>query len=416
MDTTLTTSGPRPAPRRGLVVRDRRWLFDFAFGVVLAVVTVAPYVPSEELLTTTAGLGLVGAVVFRRTLPALAVVAAIGSALVFVYANDRGGAVIVVVPIMVYSAARWMRPGLGHVSLVAGLGGAVLGPLRWMGGGRLFSATTFAAYGAVVVACAGIVVGAYLIGRRRSDSVAVARQRETAEAERRRLVQAEEEQRALSASVSERQRIARELHDIVAHSLSVIVVQAEGGRALTAKHPERAPEVFGTIAEASREALVEMRRMVGLLRNENDDTGSRSPAPGLFDLPELVRRSGVDADFRVHGATPAVHPTLGLTAYRIVQESLTNVLKHAGPAARTTVRVDYRPDSIHLLVADDGRGTGAGGGRGGHGLTGMAERVGLHGGTLTAGPPPGPPGGFVVSAVLPMSPVRGRAGEGRVGP
>jgi signal transduction histidine kinase len=204
-------------------------------------------------------------------------------------------------------------------------------------------------------------------------------------------------------TVEERARIARELHDIVAHSLSVIVVQAEGGRALAAKRPERAAEVLGTIAETSREALEEMRRMVQLLRSGNGEPEKAAylPTPGLEDLADLVRKTSEIAQFTVFGAVPKVSRALGLSAYRIVQESLTNVLKHAGPDAVARVTVAYTAEAVEIEVSDDGRGASAGSDGLGHGLQGMRERVALHGGTFTSAPRP--EGGFTVRARLPYA-------------
>jgi signal transduction histidine kinase len=195
------------------------------------------------------------------------------------------------------------------------------------------------------------------------------------------------------------------MHDVVAHGLSVIVVQADGARYSAAKDPGAAVEALDTIAASGRDALTEMRRLLGLLRA--GDTGVR-PQPGLGDLALLVeeaRAAGtrVDADLPV-GDRPEVSDGVGLAAYRIVQEALTNVRKHAGPDARVRLRVSV-DDALVIEVRDDGRGFAAGDdGRGpgpaGLGLIGMGERAAAHGGTVEAGPAAG--GGFVVSARLPL--------------
>ena len=229
-------------------------------------------------------------------------------------------------------------------------------------------------------------------------------------AERDELRQAEEQQRSRAGESTERNRIARELHDIVAHSLSVIVVQAEGGRALAAKRPEQAVETLGTIAETGRNALEEMRRIVGVLRggeaaSSTDGPSAYAPLPGLGDIDELVRGTSDAAELVSYGSPPEVSPADGLTAYRVVQESLTNVLKHAGPAARARVTLAYTTDSIEIDVSDDGRGAATLAETvTGHGLLGMRERVTALGGTLSAAPRPG--GGYAVRASLPLAGAR----------
>jgi signal transduction histidine kinase len=193
------------------------------------------------------------------------------------------------------------------------------------------------------------------------------------------------------------------MHDVVAHGLSVIVVQADGARYAAAKDPDVAVSTLGTIAGTGREALTEMRRLLGLLRD--GDTGVR-PQPSLDDVRHLVeeaRAAGTRVDAELPEPTPVVPDGVGLAAYRIVQEALTNVRKHAGPAAAARVRVAVDRD-LRVEVRDDGRGAAAapGGPDGrGLGLVGMRERTAVHGGTLEAGPATG--GGFVVSARLPLT-------------
>jgi signal transduction histidine kinase len=250
-----------------------------------------------------------------------------------------------------------------------------------------------------VVACFAVVSAAHVVGRKLRESEVSATRQQRSEAERVRLLESEQEQRARAATVDERNRIARELHDIVAHSLSVIVVQAEGGRALAARHPERAGEVLGTIAETGREALTETRRILGVLREGREGEGAEHrPQPGLADIAELVQRTSDRVELTTFGTAPALAPAVGLTAYRVVQESLTNVLKHAGPSARARVVLACTADAVEIEITDDG-GTATVPDGQGHGLRGMAERVSLHDGELTAGP--GPTGGFVVRARIP---------------
>jgi signal transduction histidine kinase len=377
---------------------DRRFAVDFALSVVVGLLVATPYVrgaPDAALATTV----LVSSLMMRRVLPPVALAVATAGALGQLLTSSTPMIGIVVVPMVIYSAARWGSRSTGQAALLLGLLGSLLGPAFWaLSVGQSAAALVYFAMG--VTGCAGIVLAAYLVGRRRREGVENIRERELSELERSRLMLAEQQQRAAVAAVDERNRIARELHDIVAHSLSVIVVQAEGGRALAARRPERAPEVLGTIAETSRTALEEMRRMVGLLRSgQGEDPTSYVPTPGLAEIPELVHKASASAQLTLTGEVPPVPQALGLTVYRIVQESLTNVLKHAGPTATAHVRLTYGPTAITVEVHDDGQGATASSDGLGHGLRGMAERVALHHGVLTAVPGPR---GFTVRATLPL--------------
>jgi signal transduction histidine kinase len=207
------------------------------------------------------------------------------------------------------------------------------------------------------------------------------------------------EAEAVRAVAEERARIARELHDVIAHSVSVMVVQAGAAEEVLRTAPERALAPVRAIQETGREALVEMSRLVGLLRDHASELGL-APQPGLADLGmliEQVRDAGLPVDVQVEGQPRHVPLGVDLSAYRVVQEALTNALKHAGEA-RATVRLRYRPDSLELEVLDDGPGT-ANGHVGGHGLVGMRERIAVFGGEFDAGPRED--GGFRVRAVLP---------------
>jgi signal transduction histidine kinase len=200
----------------------------------------------------------------------------------------------------------------------------------------------------------------------------------------------------------ERTRIARELHDVVAHRVSLMTVQAGAAKAVAAQDLADALQAMGAVEEAGRQALAELRHLLGVLRPESD-LGGLGPQPGLADLPRLVeqiRGAGVDVALTKDGLPAALPARVDLFAYRIIQEALTNVLKHAGPGARTDVRLGADRTGIVVEVCDDGRGAGAvQGGTGGHGLIGMRERALLLGGTLDAGPHQG--GGFRVIAHLP---------------
>ena len=218
-----------------------------------------------------------------------------------------------------------------------------------------------------------------------------------------RQLEAEREQRAREAVSAERGRIARELHDIVAHAISVIAIQADAATKLLRHDPGRAREPLETVQTTARGALAEMRQLVGLLReSEVGADAPLEPRPGIADLERLVddvKRSGLAVKLEIEGERRSLPPTLDLAAYRIVQEGLTNVRKHAG-AAQAQVSIRYERDRLDILVRDDGRLATATGG-GGHGLVGVRERVILLGGQLEAGP--ATDGGFILHARLPLT-------------
>ncbi|MFB6888693.1 sensor histidine kinase [Kitasatospora sp. NPDC056327] len=219
----------------------------------------------------------------------------------------------------------------------------------------------------------------------------------------------ERDAQAKVAVAAERARIARELHDVVAHNVSVMIVQADGAAYVLDNSPQQAKEALGTIASTGRQALVEMRRLLGVLRTADTKGEEYVPQPGVEELPELLdqcRTAGLQVDFATSGNPRELPRGVELTVYRIVQEALTNVRKHGGPDVHARVAVDFGERELAVLVEDDGRGStdeklAAGGTDGqGHGLIGMRERVGMVSGSLDVGPRPG--GGFRIRAVLPL--------------
>jgi signal transduction histidine kinase len=223
------------------------------------------------------------------------------------------------------------------------------------------------------------------------------------------LLRSDQEDSARRAVAAERARIARELHDVVSHAISVTVLQARGGRRLVGVDDAAVRRSLDAIEHTNTAALGDMRRLLAVLRDTEDvTTDGLMPQPSLSRLEELVeqvRGSGLPVDLEVSGEPGIVPPGVDLSAYRIVQEALTNVLKHAGTTARARVQVTYRPDDVDVAVIDDGRLWVSGGEAtrhgDGHGLINIRERVAVVGGTVKAGP--GPDGGFVVHAHLPYS-------------
>jgi signal transduction histidine kinase len=273
----------------------------------------------------------------------------------------------------VWTGARIFWAGLG--AYIVGTGAAVaLGPNP--NGGATFVAVSF-----VVMALVRLV----LVRDRERRAWLVDRERELA---------------AREAVVEERARIARELHDAIAHNVSMMVVQAGAERRVLGEEQHSTREVLGTVEQIGRGALTEMRRLVGMLRSEDDEP--LAPQPGLADLERLVgqvRDAGLPVELNVEGQRRELPVGLELSAYRIVQEALTNALKHAGEA-RATVAVRYRDDSLELEIVDDGPGSAARAVSGGHGLVGMRERVALYGGRFEAGRRA--TGGFTVRVLLPI--------------
>lgn len=306
--------------------------------------------------------------------------------------------------VVIYTVAA--RGGPRWASLLALFGGlcaAPLSQLRWppnttSTGGQIF----------FTVVLAVPFVLAWVLG----DSIRTRRAYFDQLEERATRLEKEREAQAKVAVAGERARIARELHDVVAHNVSVMVVQADGAAYVLDAAPEQAKQALETISSTGRQALAEMRRLLGVLRTgDTQEGGEYVPQPDveqIEDLVEQVRKTGITVDFKIEGTARALPSGVELTAYRIVQEALTNSRKHGGPDVGASVRLVYFDDGLGLLVEDDGRGAAHemyedGGADGhGHGLIGMRERVGMVGGTLDAGPRPG--GGFRISALLPLKP------------
>ena len=217
---------------------------------------------------------------------------------------------------------------------------------------------------------------------------------------RARIAERERDLVAREAVVEERARIARELHDVIAHHVSMIVLQAGAERRVLDVEHTSTLEVLETVERTGRSALTEMRRLLGMLRGDADEP--LTPQPGLRDVPTLVtqlREAGLSVELNVEGERRELPAGIELSAYRIVQEALTNALKHAGEAP-ASVNIRYGSESLELEIADDGAGASATVPSGGHGLVGMRERVALYGGQLEAGRRSS--GGFVVHVLLPL--------------
>ncbi|MFI2027944.1 sensor histidine kinase [Streptomyces buecherae] len=316
--------------------------------------------------------------------------------------NPADFAMLVVIYTCAANGARWAS----WLGLVGGLCAPTLAALRWPPpeAQTQWQSVVSVAFMTIPFALAWVL----------GDSIRTRRAYYAQLEERAARLEREREAQAKVAVAGERARIARELHDVVAHNVSVMVVQADGAAYVLDAAPEQAKQALETISGTGRQALAEMRRLLGVLRTgEGSEGGEYVPQPGveqLTDLIEQVRGAGLPVDFKVAGEPRPLDSGVELTAYRIVQEALTNTRKHGGEHVGATVRLSYADTELDLLIEDDGRGAGrelyeAGGADGlGHGLIGMRERVGMVGGRLDAGPRNG--GGFRVSAVLPLKPSR----------
>jgi signal transduction histidine kinase len=311
--------------------------------------------------------------------------------------------------VMVYALAVYAPRWASRAGLAVGLVSSALAALRYFTSAfdpytSGTSVDTLLQTVLFSVAIAVTVVAAWALGDLRRTRM----QQLSGLQERARLLELERDQEMRLAASTERARIAREMHDVVAHSLSVVIAQADGGRYAAEADPPAATRALDQISATGRQALTDMRALLGVLR---EDGGQEyAPQPDIAAIKQLVtdvQASGLDVDLIVEGSPVPMPAGPQLAAYRIVQESLTNVLKHAGPASRAWVRLQWRTDALEVAVLDDGRGAAAAVAEAdgpvpagsGHGLLGMRERAELHGGRLTAAPRHG--GGFGVHAVLP---------------
>ena len=345
---------------------------------------------------------MVVSLAFRRINPLLAVVvcAAAGTGMVIQVTTPVPAMLTVLV--VIFSAARHLSLTAGLVVIPLGIAASIIGPLSWLG--RIPEGQRFLAGGLLSLLCLSAMANAYLLGRRITVQGHVAKLDETLAEERFLAGERSTQDATELADGRARAEVARELHDVVAHSLSVIVVQAEGAKALATKKPEAAIEALDVIARTGRSSIEEMRRIVSLLRGESDaDFG---PSPSLPQIPEMVAKAGPRITLEMPEELPPVPESLGLTVFRVVQESVTNFLKHAGPTAQAIATITCEPEAIDIRVTDDGVGVQASTEGRGAGVRGMRERVAAMGGTFKAGPRTG--GGYEVKVRLPLPSQLGR--------
>jgi signal transduction histidine kinase len=377
-------------------VRRSPLAFDVGLAVVLALVTLAGSVgesyPSQPANKPPSGVHLAApaaayvlvavsalALIWRRRRPVLVLAISLGAALLYTCLGYFSGAIMLNPMFALYAVAVEIPTaravGLSVITMLSLMAAnAAFGPFGIGGGFFLIPGEVAAA----------LSLGLWVAGRRAYSL------RESAEQARR-------------AVDAERLRIARELHDVVAHTMATINVQAGVAVHVLDRQPDQAAQALEAIKQASKEGLSELRGILNVLR-QADEHDERSPAPRLAQLDELIEnatRAGLSTSVTIHGQARTLAPTVDLTAYRVVQESLTNALRYAGPTT-ASVTLSYTDDQLEVEVLDGGRGRADGTPHGaGHGIAGMRERAEAVGGTLIAGP--GPQGGFRVQARLPLS-------------
>jgi signal transduction histidine kinase len=398
-------------------LRVRPWLADAVLAVVLVASSANAFTVQPAVLPVLAALA--GALLARRRFPvaALTVSLLVAAAQVIggighTFRNSPlqptfadAGILVLVYTVATVRPRRVSLTGLAVCVLVFGAAVARWNPAVVVGRRPLEFVVVYATY-ALMPVCAWVL----------GDSMAYRRAYLAALEERAVRAEAERDAHAQIAAAAERARIARELHDVIAHNLSVMVAQADGGRYAFDAEPDRSRQALAEIGDTGRQALAEMSQLLGVLK-AGEEAPAFAPTPGVADIPALVAQAdeaGTRVSYAVEGSARPLSAGISLALYRIAQEALTNVRKHAGPGATAQVTLRYDPGEVLIRIADDGGDTPGpsnlprlGAATSvmknealGHGLAGMRDRVGLYGGTLAAGPCAG--GGFEVAARLPV--------------
>lgn len=372
-----------------------------------------PHGPDEQIAAIPIVLAMCTVVALRRRVPEKMLVLASGTGVAQVVTHVEVGPSNFAMLVIVFTVASRNIRWASRFALCAALLAPTIATLRWPDERQSLAGTILGDIFLTVTFLLAWVLG---------DSLRTRRAYYAQLEERATRLEKEREAQTKIAAAAERARIARELHDVVAHNVSVMVVQADGAAYVLDSAPDQTKQALETISGTGRQALAEMRRLLGVLRTGEGGGGSGGqgregregigeylPQPGVEQLSELidqVRGAGLTVSFSIEGTPRPLPSSVELTAYRVVQEALTNTRKHGGPEVGATVMLRYGPDDLSLLAEDDGRGAERelyedGGTDGlGHGLIGMRERVGMVGGSLETGPRPG--GGFRISAVLPL--------------
>jgi signal transduction histidine kinase len=373
-----------------------QWVIDSLLATAFLVIVLVAHLATSDnavkyhdanLVSVLLTVGVAVPYYFRRHAPLVVLLISEVCVVALTVGNYQTGAAPAVLLVGLYTVAAWCDVrdrAIGAGAIVIGLTVVAVAGIPGVSGvGLALNFATFAA--------------AYLFGSTMRNRRLYGEQLEA----RANTLERERDEETRRALAEERLRIAQELHDVVAHSMGVIAVQAGVGAHVIDTEPGEAKKALEAISQTSRSTLAEIRRMLGVLRE--DQGASYVPAPGLADLQRLVRdvaSAGLHAEVHVEGTTTELPPGVDFTAYRIVQEALTNVLKHAGRAT-AIVMIGYEDAALRLEILDDGRGVNGRAAPGGHGLVGMRERVGVYGGSFEAGPRIG--GGFRVAVRLPYA-------------
>jgi signal transduction histidine kinase len=368
-----------------------------AFAVLTLGLTTAGARQASVVAAPVFALAMAVPVALRRRFPvgAFAAVVIVGGLQVLTRPRPLGSDVAVIAAL--YTVAAYRPRSISVPALIVCLVGSLVAILSWAPSNVVDSTWAFCGVAAVF---AGPALLAWLLG----DSMQWRRGYYRGLEERAARLERERDAQSQIAVAAERARIARELHDVVAHHVSVMVVQADGAAFALKAAPDQAQTALTAISRTGRQALTEMRRLLGVLRSADDDNAELEPQPGVEQLAKLLeqaRATGLPVSFAVEGVPRQLPTGAALATYRIVQESLTNARKHGGPTVTAAVTLRFCEEQLAIKVTDDGRRTGAairGDGQG-HGLIGMRERVEIYGGSVSAGPWPG---GWRVVATLPL--------------
>ena len=379
----------------------RSWALDIGLALAAAAAALARFTFGQQgppAHLTLAGAALVAvltaaALPLRRIWPGPVFAWTVLAAVIMAQWPDRGALFPVALAISLYTVAVLMRRTVAVAAAVLVAGVLLL--VVAQDGTRHWGVAVSDAAG---LAAAVLIVGLYA-GTRRAYLAALR--------DRARQLEIERDQSDALAAAAERARIAREMHDSVAHHLTVIVALSDGALRAITRAPAEAADAIKDVSGTARQALAETRRLLGVLRTDSG-TGQRQPLPGLADLDDLlghVRAAGLPVRYELTGTGtgPDLPSEIQLAVFRLIQEALTNTMKHAGPGASAAVRLELSPVGVRVEVRDDGAGLGAGPGAAGGGLTGMRERIGAVGGELDFGP--GPSRGWRVAARLGFDPV-----------
>ncbi len=408
-------------------LRRHRVLVDTALAVVIFLLGLGQAVSGSRWATLLVAIVMTAPVAFRRRAPLLAFAICIAGGawqMIAAISGLPGSGPIasdVAVLVLIYTVAAYRPRRDSIIAMLICLAGSALAVIAWIplarpAAGQPFGPPTpgplpvdqLLARGLfAVVLFGGSTLTAWVLG----DSMRYRRGYYAALEDKAARLEAERNAQAKVAAAAERARIARELHDVVAHHVSVMVVQADGAGYALRTDPDRAAAALKAISCTGRQALTEMRRLLGVLRSAGDQA-QLAPMPGLGELRELLdqaREAGLQVAYTLTGTPRDLPEGAELAAYRVVQEALTNTRKHAGLAATAAVTLRYEPEGLIVEVTDDGMATPAGD-AGGHGLAGMRERIAMYGGTVEAGPLAG--GGFGVVARLPCPAPPARRGAG----